>query len=54
MTGPVVVVTRDIPLGRTCVSYYLDEEDPKADLSWFATHRVESGVLVPIPPERAA
>jgi hypothetical protein len=27
MTGLVVVVTRDIPLGRTCVSWYADDED---------------------------
>lgn len=27
MTRPVVVVTKDIPLGRTCVSWYVDTED---------------------------
>ena len=92
--SPVVLVTRDIPLGRTCVSYYLDAEDwlrgdpiatidptslwldrrasrevalvmaglfvnelsldPRADLSWFATHTVTSGLLEPIPGRGAA
>jgi hypothetical protein len=84
----VVVVSRDIPLGRTCVSWYIDDEDwqrgypiatidptslwidrkapdkvarqasnlflnelqfdPRADLSWLATHTETSGLLEPI------
>ena len=87
--SPIILVIPDIPLGRTCVSWYLDTEDwergypvatidptslwigrdaprevarqasalflnelhtdPRAELSWLATHRVTSGLLTAVP-----